>query len=199
MKLPANNTSHARNSNYAPARITSTPATFRKDSMGDGEKFHRISNVGVAVTPETMKMPGIDILRAIMNGTLPQAGISKSLNFWIAEVDEGRVVFAGEPGEESINPMGGAHIRWIEIGDGRRFHVQAGDISRVHVEKQTHFALSAIDFDATLARFRRDGIAFTDMAGTPGAINTRPDGMRAIFLRDPNGYWFEINDFGHAD
>ncbi len=35
------------------------------------------------------------------------------------------------------------------------------------------------------------------MAGTPGAINTRPDGMRAIFVQDPNGYWFEINDFGH--
>src|SRR5262245_7064287 len=42
----------------------------------DGDKFHRISDIGVAVTPETMKMPGIDILRGIMNGTLPQAGIS---------------------------------------------------------------------------------------------------------------------------
>lgn len=96
---------------------------------------------------------------------------------------------------EIPNPMGGTHIRWIEIGDGRRFHVQAGDISRVHVEKQTHFALSTPDFDATLVRFRTQGIAFSDMAGTPGATNTRPDGMRAIFLRDPNGYWFEINDW----
>jgi len=96
---------------------------------------------------------------------------------------------------EGVNPMGGAHIRWIEIGDGRRFHVQAGDISKVHVEKQTHFALSASDFDAVLARFRAENIAFTDMAGTPGAINTRPDGMRAVFLHDPNGYWFEVNDF----
>jgi lactoylglutathione lyase len=94
---------------------------------------------------------------------------------------------------EIPNPMGGTHIRWIEIGDGRRFHVQAGDISRVHVEKQTHFALTAADFDATLARFRANGVAFSDMNGTPGAINTRPDGMRAIFLTDPNGYWFEIN------
>ena len=82
------------------------------NSLPDGDKFHRISNVGVAVTPETMKMPGIDILRGIMNGALPQAGISKSLNFWIAEVEEGRVVFAGEPGEESINPMGGVHGGW---------------------------------------------------------------------------------------
>ena len=98
---------------------------------------------------------------------------------------------------EGVNPMGGTHIRWIEIGDGRRFHVQAGDISKVHVEKQTHFALSATDFDAVLARFRAENIPFTDMAGTPGAVNTRPDGMRAIFVRDPNGYWFEINDFRH--
>ena len=96
---------------------------------------------------------------------------------------------------EIPNPMGGTHIRWIDIGDGRRFHVQTGDISRIYVEKQTHFALSATDFDAVLARFRAKGIAFADMAGTPGAINTRPDGMRAIFLRDPNGYWFEINDW----
>ena len=65
----------------------------------------------------------------------------------------------------------------------------------MHVEKQTHFALSATDFDASLARFRAEGIAFSDMKGTPGAINTRPDGMRAVFLQDPNGYWFEINDF----
>jgi catechol 2,3-dioxygenase-like lactoylglutathione lyase family enzyme len=95
---------------------------------------------------------------------------------------------------EIANPMGGTAIRWIEIGDGRRFHVQAGDISRVHVEKQTHFALSTADFDGTLARFRRDNVAFGDMKGTPGAINTRPDGMRAVFIQDPNGYWFEIND-----
>ena len=97
--------------------------------------------------------------------------------------------------EEITNPMGGHTIRWIEIGDGRRFHVQAGDISHMRVEKQTHVALTAADFDATLSRLRNSGVAFSDMQGMPGAINTRPDGMRAIFLQDPNGYWFEINDF----
>ena len=33
------------------------------------------------------------------------------------------------------------------------------------------------------------------MKGTPGAVNVRPDGMRAVFVQDPNGYWIEINDF----
>lgn len=96
---------------------------------------------------------------------------------------------------EVPNPMGGTHIRWFEFGNNQRFHVQAGDISTTHVEKRTHFALSAPDFDAVLAHLRAIGTPFSDMQGTPGAVNTRPDGMRAVFVQDPNGYWFEINDF----
>ena len=93
------------------------------------------------------------------------------------------------------NPMGGTTIRWFEIGNGQRIHMQAGDIAATHVEKQTHIALAAADFDAVLRRLREQGAAFSDMKGTPGAINVRPDGMRAVFLQDPNGYWLEINDF----
>jgi lactoylglutathione lyase len=116
----------------------------------------------------------------------------------VRDLDEEVAFLTGVIGlTEMPNPMGGTTIRWIEIGDGRRFHFQAGDVSRVHVEKQTHFALSAIDFDTTVDRLRSGGIAFSDMKGTTGAMNTRPDGMRAIFLQSPTGYWFEINDFAH--
>ncbi len=93
------------------------------------------------------------------------------------------------------NPMGGTEIRWFEIGGGQRLHVQAGDLSRTFVEKRTHFALSVHDLDARIAHLTEVGANYSDMKGTTGAINIRPDGMRAIFLQDPNGYWFEINDF----
>jgi lactoylglutathione lyase len=96
---------------------------------------------------------------------------------------------------EVPDPMGGTAIRWFEFGDGQRFHIQAGDISRTHVEKRTHFALSAPDFEAVLSHLRALGVPFSDMKGDVGQVNTRPDGMRAVFLQDPNGYWFEINDF----
>ncbi len=75
-------------------------------------KLHRGAPVGVAVNETSRALSGVDILRGIMTGGLPAAGISKSLNFWIAEVEEGRVVFAGEPGEESLNPMGAVHGGW---------------------------------------------------------------------------------------
>lgn len=96
---------------------------------------------------------------------------------------------------EVPNPMGGTEIRWFEFGNGQRFHIQAGDISTTHVEKRTHFALSAADLDEVLAYFNEKGVAFSDFKGTQGAVNVRPDGMRAVFVQDPNGYWYEINDF----
>jgi catechol 2,3-dioxygenase-like lactoylglutathione lyase family enzyme len=96
---------------------------------------------------------------------------------------------------EVPDPMGGGHIRWFEFGNSQRFHIQAGDISRTFVEKRTHFALSAPDLDAVIAHFTSVGVPFSNMKGDIGQVNVRPDGMRAVFVQDPNGYWFEINDF----
>jgi len=113
----------------------------------------------------------------------------------VRDLEESVAFYTALPGIREIpNPMGGTHIRWLEYANGQRFHLQAGDISAVHVEKPTHFAFSADEFEAALATLRAAGLAFGDFKGNPGAINVRPDGMRAVFLGDPNGYWIEIND-----
>jgi uncharacterized protein (TIGR00369 family) len=52
---------------------------------------------------------GIEYLRAMQSGKLPAAPIMGLVGMWIAEVDEGRVVFAGEPAEYHYNPMGTVH------------------------------------------------------------------------------------------
>lgn len=115
----------------------------------------------------------------------------------VRDLDESAAFYTAIPGISEVpNPMGGKDFRWFEFGPNQRFHMQAGDIGRTHVEKNTHFAFSAEnDFDAVLATLKEKGFAWFDMKGTPGAINVRPDGMRAVFLQDPNGYWIEINDF----
>ena len=115
----------------------------------------------------------------------------------VRDLDESATFYTSIPGIKEVpNPMGGTNFRWFEFGNNQRFHMQAGDISRTHVEKNTHFAFSAEDdFDAVLAELKAAGLAWSDMKGTPDAINVRPDGMRAVFLEDPNGYWIEINDF----
>jgi uncharacterized protein (TIGR00369 family) len=56
-----------------------------------------------------MTPSGLDRMRAIRDGEAPPAPIQATLGFELTEVDEGRVVFAGEPGERHFNPMGTVH------------------------------------------------------------------------------------------
>ena len=67
---------------------------------------------GLAAPAEVAPLPGKAILQAIIDGRLPQAPISETLSFWLAEVGDGFAAFEGEPGPHLLNPMGGVHGGW---------------------------------------------------------------------------------------
>jgi uncharacterized protein (TIGR00369 family) len=48
-------------------------------------------------------------MRALVAGELPRPPIAVVMNMGPIELEEGRVVFAGEPGEEHYNPIGMVH------------------------------------------------------------------------------------------
>jgi uncharacterized protein (TIGR00369 family) len=54
-------------------------------------------------------LSGLDHLRGIRDGEIPQAPIAKLLGMEIDEVEEGRAVFSVEPGEHHYNPIGVVH------------------------------------------------------------------------------------------
>jgi uncharacterized protein (TIGR00369 family) len=54
-------------------------------------------------------MGGIDYLRAMQSGELPAPPIMATLGFELEAVEEGKVVFAAEPGEFHYNPIGVVH------------------------------------------------------------------------------------------
>jgi uncharacterized protein (TIGR00369 family) len=56
-----------------------------------------------------MELPGLESMRAIIDGTLPPPPIARLLDFTIVEVQEGRAVFAMEPAEWMYNPIGSVH------------------------------------------------------------------------------------------
>lgn len=63
--------------------------------------------------PGAAAKSGLEIMRGgIGKGMTDRPGIGRSLNFWLTEVDDGRVVFEGEPGVESLNPLGIIHGGW---------------------------------------------------------------------------------------
>lgn len=59
-----------------------------------------------------LSISGLELTRKIINGELPAPSMGKSLNFKMAEADEGRVVFRGTPLDEHYNPVGTVHGGW---------------------------------------------------------------------------------------
>ena len=55
------------------------------------------------------QMTGLDYMRAIVAAEVPPPPIAVTLNFKPVEVDDGRAVFEGSPGEEHYNPIGVVH------------------------------------------------------------------------------------------
>ncbi len=60
-------------------------------------------------TAKGLTMAGIDYLRAIVDGDLPQAPIGGLLQFGITAVEPGRVEFTCVPDESAYNPIGAIH------------------------------------------------------------------------------------------
>ena len=72
----------------------------------------RVTNPGVSTIEEMRKRSGLEFLRDIAAGALPLPPIGKTLNFFLLEADEGRVVFQGTPTFDFYNPIGSVHGGW---------------------------------------------------------------------------------------
>ena len=66
-------------------------------------------NVRTLTPAELASRSGIALLRAMQAGELPAPPIMTLLDFALVEVEEGRAVFAGTPGERHYNPLGSVH------------------------------------------------------------------------------------------
>ncbi|NIJ18979.1 lactoylglutathione lyase [Sphingomonas naasensis] len=90
-------------------------------------------------------------------------------------------------------PAGGP--RWMRFANGIELHIQPGRTEPVAQHRRVHMAVAVASLDLVMAKLKARGQGWSDVAGTPGAIQTlRTDGIRQIFFQDPDGYWIEVND-----
>jgi uncharacterized protein (TIGR00369 family) len=54
-------------------------------------------------------LSGLEAMRALLAGSVPPPPMAMLMNIRVVEVDDGRIVFEGEPGEEHYNPIGLVH------------------------------------------------------------------------------------------
>ena len=111
-----------------------------------------------------------------------------------ADLDASAAFYSGVFGLQEI-PAAAKGRRWFSLGKGVALHLLGGRSAPVADNRSVHVALTSDGLEPILQRLRDRRIAWSDFAGTPGVVSSgRSDGVRQIFLRDPDGYWVEVND-----
>ncbi len=67
---------------------------------------------GVIDPTQVSHLPGMEVMRAMMEGRLPAPTIARTLDFILVHLGEGSAIFQGAPGPEYLNPMGTMHGGW---------------------------------------------------------------------------------------
>jgi lactoylglutathione lyase len=122
----------------------------------------------------------------------PVAASFDHLALYVADLDRSATFYKTVFGfTETPAPVGFA--RWLVMGNGVMLHIVRGRPAPADASKWDHFALSCADMDRMIASLDAAGIEWADIEGkrTP---QVRADGVKQIFVRDPDGYWVEIND-----
>lgn len=83
---------------------------------------------------------------------------------------------------------------WLSMGYGVQLHLIESLPQPVIPLKNTHICISVPSVAEFVKKLSAQKIHWEDWAGTKHAITTRKDGVLQIYLRDPDGYWIEVND-----
>ena len=112
----------------------------------------------------------------------------------VADLEASVAFYSGVFGFKEV-PAAAKGRRWLSLGKGITLHLLGERSTPVVDNRSVHVALTSDNLEPILQRLKVRGIAWTDFAGSQGAVGTvRTDGVRQIFLRDPDGYWIEVND-----
>lgn len=99
---------------------------------------------------------------------------------------------------EIVNRAASEGIRWFSFGEGKELHLISVVKEPVSVNKAVHFALSTPDFDSFIQKLDDRGVEYLSWAGESGSVSLRADGVRQVYVRDPDGYWIEVNSAGDS-
>ncbi|MDQ6610288.1 MAG: VOC family protein [Bacteroidota bacterium] len=83
---------------------------------------------------------------------------------------------------------------WFSISGACSLHIISGATSIINHDKNSHLCFSVSSLTPFVDRLRKYNIPFEDWPGTPQSITSRPDGVKQIYFKDPDGWWIEIND-----
>ncbi|MHA4810467.1 VOC family protein [Flavitalea flava] len=83
---------------------------------------------------------------------------------------------------------------WFKVGDHSQLHVVSGAKEPVAHDINIHLAFSVPSLAVFTRHLDEAHIKYGNWAGNTKDPQVRPDGIKQVYLQDPEGYWIEVND-----
>ncbi|MGV3763788.1 VOC family protein [Parapedobacter sp.] len=84
--------------------------------------------------------------------------------------------------------------KWFEIGPGLALHLVNDATEIIEHRRNTHVCFSVASMDEIVARLNKFGVVYYNVQQEVGKVGTRVDGVKQLYIQDPDGYWIEINN-----
>lgn len=113
----------------------------------------------------------------------------------VSELEPSKDFYTGILGLTEIEePFKDGLHAWFSIGTGSALHIIEAPNTPTEISKVNHLCFSMENMDAFIQRLKDTNYPFESWPGEKGVVTIRVDGIRQIYIQDPDGTWIEIND-----
>jgi len=100
--------------------------------------------------------------------------------------------------KEIPHPDNAPGFRWFKIRGNAQLHLIKKEVVAFKKDKSIHLSLSTQNLEAVIMHLIEKDIDFYNWPGEKGSVSDRSDGVKQIYIQDPDGYWVEINTAAHS-
>ena len=87
----------------------------------------------------------------------------------------------------------GRHV-WLRVGDHSQIHIVQGAKEDTEHDINIHLAFSVESLESFMKHLDSTNTVYGNWTQAAKKTQDRPDGVKQIYLKDPDGYWIEINN-----
>ncbi|HLX93572.1 MAG TPA: VOC family protein [Puia sp.] len=87
----------------------------------------------------------------------------------------------------------GKHV-WMKLGEHSQLHIISGASADVPHDINVHLAFAVASLGDFIKHLKAEHVKFGNWAQTSEEPQTRADGIKQVYLQDPDGYWIEVNN-----
>ncbi|QEH40797.1 VOC family protein [Chitinophaga sp. XS-30] len=114
---------------------------------------------------------------------------------YVQDLQKATVFYRDFLGLDTIpEPFHDGKHTWFSVGPKSHLHLIAGAKSKQQGDINTHICFSVASVEAFIERLKKAGIPYRNWQGEKNKMTLRVDGVKQIYLQDPDGYWVEVND-----